>query len=131
MLLFFYLQGGGVYDLEGNDDDLADPDEWEDASTSDEDAPLDEENPLLLLPGPGKEEEGGETAESDVEAGEPSTRAEVDPMEGCFMQGDEVVLHGQASDYAFDKDLVLKPGEDPVERISKETEDLMVEWVKG
>mgnify|MGYP000726960793 CR=1 FL=1 len=68
------LQGGGVFDLERNDDDLADPDEWENASTSDEDVPLDEENPLLLLTAG----EGGETTESDVgeEEGEEGEQGE-------------------------------------------------------
>ena len=47
------------------------------------------------------------------------------------MRGGEVVLYGPASDYAYDKDLVLVPDEEEEGLISKETEDLIVDWVKG
>jgi hypothetical protein len=46
------------------------------------------------------------------------------------MQGDDVVMYGHASCYAYDKDIVVAPDEGPDGIISKPLDDVLLEWVK-
>jgi hypothetical protein len=98
-MLCFMMQEAGVYDLPDEEDEDASSDEFSEVTTEDEDVPMDEEEEaaegLLLLEGPS--EKGKEPAASEADVPPPV----VDEMEGCFMQGDEVVLYGPASCYAL------------------------------
>jgi hypothetical protein len=118
VLIYNVLQEQGAYDLTAEDPDLADDDEWSDATTSDEDVP---EDPV---------EEAGAASEEEGEGAE-SLAEPVNEWEGAMMQGDKVVLVGPASDYAVDEDMYTGPTDAPSEQLDEDLDAALLDWIKG